>query len=156
MVLLPFGLYLSPVSQGYRWPLRRQIPCFTGDVMVGGHIFQLGRSTSLHHVNALDIRLMVASKNCEELLSGRRSASSYRLLRSPVMRSTGRTMILQGLGCSFVFPERVFVRFSVNIRSLCNIFFRFLKKIHSHSLLVSHDGWPRRHWRTVRRGRARR
>ena len=114
--LLPFGLYLSPVSQGCCWPLRRQIPCFTGDVMVGGHIFQLGRSTSLHHVNALDMRLMVASKNCEELLSGRRSASSYRLLRSPAMRSTGRTMILQGLVCSFIFPERVFVRFDVNIK----------------------------------------
>ena len=29
---------------------------------------------SLQHVDALDMRLMVASKNCEELLSGRGSA----------------------------------------------------------------------------------
>jgi hypothetical protein len=38
VVLLPFGLYLSPVSQGCWWPLRCQIPYFTGDVMVGGHL----------------------------------------------------------------------------------------------------------------------
>ena len=94
VILLPFGLYLSPVSQGCCWPLRRQIPCFTGDVMVGGHIFQLGRSTSLHHVNALDMRLMVASKNYEELSSERGSASSYTLLRPWETRSTRRTMIL--------------------------------------------------------------
>jgi hypothetical protein len=55
VVLLPFRLYLSQVSQSYRWPLRHQIPCFISDVMAGGHILQLGRSTSLQHVNALDI-----------------------------------------------------------------------------------------------------
>jgi hypothetical protein len=48
-------LYLSQVSQGCLWPLGRQIPYFIGDVMAGGHILQLGRSTSLQHVDALDI-----------------------------------------------------------------------------------------------------
>jgi hypothetical protein len=42
--------------------------------MASGHILQLGRSTSLQHVDALDTQLMVASKNCEELSSGRRPA----------------------------------------------------------------------------------
>ena len=38
VILLPFGLYLSPMSQGCCWPLRRQIPCFTSDVMADGLI----------------------------------------------------------------------------------------------------------------------
>lgn len=109
-------LYLSPVSQSCWWPLRRQIPCFTGDMMVVGHRLQPGRSMSLQHVVALDMRLMVASKNYEELSSGRRSASSCRWLRSPATRSTGRTMILQRLGCTFIFFQRFFVRFDVNIK----------------------------------------
>jgi hypothetical protein len=96
--------------------LRCQIPCFTDDVMADGHLLQPGHSTSLQHVDALDMRLMVASKNCEKLSSGRGSASSYRLLRPPVTRSTGRTRILQGLDCSFIFLEKVFVRFGVNIK----------------------------------------
>ena len=54
--------------------------------MAGGHILQPGRSTSLQHVDALDMRFMVASKNCEELSSGRGSASSYRLLGDEVNR----------------------------------------------------------------------
>ena len=62
VILLPFRLYLSPVSQGCWWPLRRQIPYFIDDVMAGGHILQPGRSISLQHVDALDMRLMVASK----------------------------------------------------------------------------------------------
>ena len=115
VVLLPIGLYLSPVSQGCWWLLRRQIPCFTGDVMVGDHLLQPGRSSILQHVE-LDMRLMVASKNCEELSSGRGSASCCRLLRSPTTSLTGRTLILQSLGCSFIFFERVFVRFNVNIK----------------------------------------
>jgi hypothetical protein len=47
---------------------------FTGDMMVVGHRLQPGRSMSLQHVDALDMRLMVASKNYEELSSRRRSA----------------------------------------------------------------------------------
>ena len=116
VVLLPFGLYLSLVSQGCWWPLRRQIPCFIGNVMVGGHLLQPVRSSILQHVDALDMRLMMASKNCEELSSGRVSASCCRLLRSPTTSLTGRTLILQSLGCSFIFFERVFVRFNVNIK----------------------------------------
>jgi hypothetical protein len=116
VVLLPFGLYLSLVSQGCRWPLRHQIPCFTGDVMADDHLLQPGRSMSLQHVDALDMRLMVALKNCEALSSGRVSASSCRLLRPPASRSTWRTMTLQGLDCSFIFLERVFVRFGVKIK----------------------------------------
>ena len=50
--------------------------------MAGGHILQPGRSTSLQHVNALDMRLMVASKNCEELSSGRGSA--FKLQIAPI------------------------------------------------------------------------
>ena len=38
VILLPFGLYLSPVSPSCGWPLRRQIPCFTSDVMADGLI----------------------------------------------------------------------------------------------------------------------
>jgi hypothetical protein len=116
VVLFPFGLYLSPVSQGCWWPLRRQIPYFTGDMMVVAHRLQPGRSMSLQHVDALDMRLMVASKNYEELSSGRRSASSCRWLRSPATRSTGRTMILQRLGCTSIFFQSFFVRFDVNIK----------------------------------------
>jgi len=89
---------------------------FLGDVVAGGHLLLLGRSTFLRHVDVFDVLLGEAIKNFVSS-SRRASASSCildvflfqplvrrrligRLLWAPATKTTGRPLL--GLYCNFL------------------------------------------------------
>jgi hypothetical protein len=73
----------------------------SGEVMADGHL-KPKRSACVWCVDAFDRLLKVATQNCIVPSSGRGSASSCRMLRSPATRMTGK-MCLRGLCCNFSF-----------------------------------------------------
>jgi hypothetical protein len=76
---------------------------YSGDGMVGCHLFRPGRSTVTMYVDDFDLLLLVPIKTCVHS-SGWRSASSSMLLRPPVTRMTRRTTV-QGVCCNFYFLQ---------------------------------------------------
>ena len=73
---------------------------YSGDEMAGGHLLRPGRSAVTKYVDSFDMLLLVPTKICAQS-SGRRSASSFMVLRPPATKTTGRK-ILQRLCCKSI------------------------------------------------------
>ena len=121
-----FSLSVARMFGVLEWPavLVASEPKFLGDVVAGGHLLLLGRSTFLRHVDVFDVLLGEAIKNFVSS-SGRASASSCildvflfqslvrwksvgRLLCAPVTKTTGRPLF--GLLCNFLLYRGCFCK----------------------------------------------
>ena len=84
---------------------------YSSDEMAGGHLLRPGRSAVTKYVDSFDMLLLVPTKICAQS-SGRRSASSFMVLRPPATKTTGRK-ILQRLCCNSYFLQDFFARFGM-------------------------------------------
>ena len=97
-VVFPFRLLCCLVFLGLLAVLVMSNPKFLIDEMAGDHLFLLGHSTDLWHVEVFDMLLMATTKNFEVSSSGRTLASSCNLdaalLQPPVRRGLIKGLLL--------------------------------------------------------------